>query len=301
MQWKVGRYFLHEHPAEASSWQEECIHRVLKKHGVIRVVGDQCQYGLKSEDQGRVGPARVRIGFMTNSICLARRFEKRCPNRLGEEVHQHVVLTNGRAKAAQEHPPELCREICKGIQEQIQVDRAGEFLIGIVDKGCGANSKQLLQAQRELQERYKIIEDDDDHMMEAFDDVSGARLDPETVRRARQEEIEYVRKMGLYIKVPIGECKREIGKNPVTVRWVDINKGDGISPNYRSRLVAREINTYKREDLFAAPTPLEAFKIVLSLTATANKGEILMVNDISQAFSTQTQSVRSTYNWRKKT
>lgn len=29
IQWKAGRYFLHEHPAEASSWQEGCIQQVL--------------------------------------------------------------------------------------------------------------------------------------------------------------------------------------------------------------------------------------------------------------------------------
>ena len=48
--------------------------------------------------------------------------------------------------------------------------------------------------------------------------------------------------------------------------------------------MAREINTYKRDDLFAATPPLEALKMVLSMTATANKGEIIMVNDISRAF-----------------
>ena len=31
------------------------------------------------------------------------------------------------------------------------------------------------------------------------------------------------------------------GRSPITVRWVDVNKGDDESPNYRSRLVAREI------------------------------------------------------------
>ena len=58
--------------------------------------------------------------------------------------------------------------------------------------------------------------------------------------------------MQLYDKVPINECKRATGKMPITVRWIDINKGDNEKPNYRSRLVARELNTHKRDDLFAA-------------------------------------------------
>ena len=86
--------------------------------------------------------------------------------------------------------------------------------------------------------------------------------------------------MQLYDKVPINECKRATGKMPITVRWIDINKGDNEKPNYRSRLVARELNTHKRDDLFAATPPLEALKIILSMTASSNRGEVIMVNDI---------------------
>ena len=49
-------------------------------------------------------------------------------------------------------------------------------------------------------------------------------------------------------------------------------------------MVAREINTYKRDDLFAATPPLEALKVILSMTACCNKGEVVMINDISRAF-----------------
>ena len=47
IQWKAGRYFLHEHPASASSWEEECIKKILKAEGVEKVIGDQCQYGAE--------------------------------------------------------------------------------------------------------------------------------------------------------------------------------------------------------------------------------------------------------------
>ena len=138
---------------------------------------------------------------------------------------------------------------------------------------------------KEIQTKYKTIEEEDDQQLyEAYDDVSGAQLDPKKVQQARMEEVEYVRGMKLYDKVPITECRARTGRNPITVRWIDFSKGDEAQPNYRSRLVAREINTYKRGDLFAATPPLEALKFILSMTATANKGEIVMVNDISRAF-----------------
>ena len=37
-------------------------------------------------------------------------------------------------------------------------------------------------------------------------------------------------------------------------------------------------------DLFAATPPLEAMKMVLSMAATGNKGDVVMVNDVSRAF-----------------
>ena len=49
-------------------------------------------------------------------------------------------------------------------------------------------------------------------------------------------------------------------------------------------MVAKEINTYKRMDLFAATLPLEALKLILSTAATQNRGEVLMVNDVSRVF-----------------
>ena len=118
----------------------------------------------------------------------------------------------------------------------------------------------------------------------AWDDVSGAELDPAAVKKARAEEIDYVHKMSLYTKVPVEECCKKTGRAPITVRWIDINKGDKKDPNYRSRLVAREINTHKRDDLFAGTPPLEALKSILSMAASGNRGEVVMVNDVSRAF-----------------
>ena len=48
--------------------------------------------------------------------------------------------------------------------------------------------------------------------------------------------------------------------------------------------MAREINTHKRDDFFAATPPLEALNIILSMTSSCNNGEVVMINDISRAF-----------------
>ena len=57
------------------------------------------------------------------------------------------------------------------------------------------------------------------------DDQTGGVLDPKLVRKARQAEIVYLREMGVYGKVPIEECWQVTDADPITVRWVDFNKG----------------------------------------------------------------------------
>ena len=127
IQWRSGRYFLHGHPGSASSWHEECIMNIFNKEGVLRVNGDQCMYGLKSNDGIREGPARKGIGFMTTPVCIAQRLQRRCPNRKGEHAHRHMTLENGRTRVAQAYPPGLCKLICEGLQEQITIDARGHF------------------------------------------------------------------------------------------------------------------------------------------------------------------------------
>ena len=181
-------------------------------------------YGLKSRDQEREGPARKRTGFLTNSPCIAKRLELRCPNTKANKIHDHVVLINGRAKAAQVYPPALCRAVCVGFIEQLEVDRKGQFIIANVS--TNNNTKDLMEEAETIKARYKTIEEDDSPDLEvAWDDVSGAELDPKAVRKARVEEIEYVRKMNLYTKVPIKQCYSRTGTGPISTRWIDINNG----------------------------------------------------------------------------
>ena len=50
--------------------------------------------------------------------------------------------------------------------------------------------------------------------------------------------------------------------------WIDIDDGSESQPDHRSRLVAQEIKTDKRQELFAATPPLEALMMIPSGAAT---------------------------------
>ena len=95
---------------------------------------------------------------------------------------------------------------------------------------------------------------------------------PDLVRKARQHYMREFSKHGVYTKVPEAECWQVTGKAPIGTRWVDVNKSYKTNPHYRSCLVAKEINTDKREDLVAATPQLEALKLLISFAVTDGIG-----------------------------
>ena len=264
-----------------ASWREECIQDILGKHGVMHVKVDQCQYGLMSKDGLGEGFVRKSTGFMTNAPCVAMELMRRCPNRCRKMAHRHVTLEGGRTRPAQVYPDELCRAICRGMMDQIDRDRRGQFMLANLQ----GTRKEANDIQEQLNIEFKTVEEDQPEELEpAWDDVVGAQLEVDKAKKARAEEVEYIRRLKLYTKVHASERWRNTGKAPIKVRWIDINKGDTKDPNYRSQSVAKEINICKKNDLFAATPPLEAFKSILSMATTNNRGEIVMVHDVSRAF-----------------
>ena len=113
-----------------------------------------------------------------------------------------------------------------------------------------------------------------DHNGKFWDEVSHKDLDDEELRKARFEEIKQFYSYEVYKKVPVQECWIATGKTPIQVKWVDINTGDAVRKEYRSRPVAKEIKLAKRKDLFAATPPLEAKKMLLSYAVRAGIGYV---------------------------
>ena len=94
-QHKQGRYFLHEHPMTASSWELGCIRRLAATICIFIVRCDQCQFGLTSRDAQGEGLALKPTYFMTDSAAIAKRLSKICGGG-----HCHVHLMEGRAAKA---------------------------------------------------------------------------------------------------------------------------------------------------------------------------------------------------------
>ena len=107
-----------------------------------------------------------------------------------------------------------------------------------------------------------------DGLPDIVDSASGQVLKGHLVGKARQEEMEYFFGMNVYAKVLENEAWGRTGKRPIGVRWVDVNKGDDDDPNYRSRLVAKDIRKRCEDAIFAPTPPLESLRAVLTLVAS---------------------------------
>ena len=179
------------------------------------------------------------------------------------------------------YPRIFCIAICAGIAAQKKLDDLGLIarpLMSVEEMSSVAKGRDGESPSEALHERCS-------EGLEAYDDLSGDRLDPLLMKKARREEIEYFKEMGVYDKVDLREAYEVTGKAPIAVRWVDVNKGDSANPKYRSRLVAKEFNTGVNHDLYAATPPSECLRLMLSLLASGrSRGITLMYADVSRAY-----------------
>ena len=98
------RYFVHEQPAQAKSWKEPEMQKMIRKEKNILTQLDQCRYGLWIKDKHGKVLAKKPTKFLTNSPCIAEQLARRCT---GVERHpggRHASLFDGVAKQAPVYP-----------------------------------------------------------------------------------------------------------------------------------------------------------------------------------------------------
>ena len=102
------------------------------------------------------------------------------------------------------------------------------------------------------------------------DDLTGQILKDEWVHEARAKELEFFHAKNVWLKISKVQARAQGGRQPISVRWVDVNKGDDMHPKYRSRLVARQLKAMdlSGQSYFAPAPPLEALRTVISLAMT---------------------------------
>ena len=89
--------------------------------GVFWQRADMCMYGLTTPDLvGAEMPAMKPTGFLSTAWCVLEELSLVC-----DGSHAHQGLVGGRAAAAAEYTPQLCRAICRGYARQRRYDSSG--------------------------------------------------------------------------------------------------------------------------------------------------------------------------------
>ena len=211
-------------------------------------------YGAKVQFGSLLGrPVLKPTGFMSNAEVLLDHLRRRCNG-----LHEHAVCSGRIARDAAKYPRGLCRAIIKGMVSQMKHD-------GIVSPGC-VGLQPLFEVNEVHEPRNEAL-----YSKNYRDDITKQPLLDGLVDEARAKELEYFAPKGVWIKRPKADAFQKTGRPPVSVRWVDVNKGDDQCPKYRSRLVARQLKATDQsgEPFFSPTPPLEALRAVLSLATTS--------------------------------
>ena len=235
---------------------------LMKITGVVLTHGDQCEYGAQVAHGPLKGcPVKKPIGFLSNSKSVSSVLSRTCSGTGGawSRGGRHAHCTGRIAKEAAIYPRGLCQAVIRGIVEQLKQDR-------FLKSGCFG-----VQVPDDEEEIESLCQEASQGYSGKFkDDITGQVLRDELVREARRVELDFFNKKGVWMKVPYEEARKRTGKPPITVRWVDTNKGDEVEENYRSRLVARQLKAHDHSNTsyFAPAPPLEALRQIISVAVT---------------------------------
>ncbi|CAK0843308.1 unnamed protein product, partial [Prorocentrum cordatum] len=236
-------YFLHEAPNTARSWHTQGVLELLAADGVYCVRNDQCEAGQTVPVKDEHGTWTEKLvqacaAWMTNSRCIAEElaaFQRR--NRRGWRQ----------------------RSCADSFRKQLECDK--------LERGAGISLGSLDQGYTADTETREMV-----HLPEYGDIwvVTGAHLPPEKARVARAKEVKFLKDFPVYEKVGAREAE---GGEVLDTRRVDVNKGDNVDAQVRSRICAKEFKWKNpwMEDVFAGTPPWEGIKMALSRAMARSK------------------------------
>ena len=252
------------------------------------------------DESDRMGPEETREGAVVEDGPMEdRRSKRKAEGELDEtDRMEHEGARAGAAASSGRTSPQ--REV--GVREQEKRERPPDDdpswseLVDRVKKAKGdpeghadeemgieeviwdevidPTKEEAMIADIRAEEDLNLQEHMEDFGEWAWDDVKHKQLDLQKVKEARKEEVDYMVKKGIWDVVDWKECRVRTGKEPVSVKWVDTDKGIDGQVKVRSRLVARDFKGKDRadhEELFAATPPLEMLRLLISRTATMTR------------------------------
>ena len=218
----------HEHPKDSAGWDMPEVQSLVSDPRVYSIDGPMCRWSLKARG------SKDKTEFMrkqTRWITSSKEIAEVLRGDGRWKSDRSLVHMTGKSETACEYPASL-------------VETMLNFAGPLPDE---------VECPTELEGKWR---------------VDGIRIDPKLLIARRKEEMEYVRKMGVFEVVDYDNvCK------PLKLKWVDKMKCEKC----RSRLVCREIKRAKDrdeqlwpEDVFSPMPPSEGLKMLVSTMMTGH-------------------------------
>ena len=188
---------------------------------------------------------------ITNARQVGVRLQSKCTG-----THRHARVDAEDTFERKEQTGTWVRQAGTAIEEQLKKDklelemRERRKRAEDPNRKCGithehAENKGLSLVEAEM---GKLTHQDEQELLSAWkgwhwDDNKGGGLDPELCAKARREEVEYIRRHKMHVRVPREVCLRETGKAFIKTGWAETDKAEPGKPNVRARWVAKEYTT----------------------------------------------------------
>ena len=243
LQMERRKHLVHEHPKDSTIWDMSEVQSLVSDPRVYSIDGPMRRWSLKARGANdKTEFMRKRTRWITSSKEIAEVL--RGDGRWKRD--KRFVHMTGKSETVSQYPASLVVAMLSATKRQMISDgaiRVGElhFAGPVPDEG---------DYTTELEGKWR---------------GDGTWIDPKLLSDGRKEEMEYMRKMGVFEVVDEKECY-DNGCKPLKLKWVDTMEGEKC----RSRLVCREIKRAKDtdeqlgpEDVFSPMPPSEGLKMLL--------------------------------------
>lgn len=200
-----GGYFLHEHPRESTSWDEDDVVELEGRDNVFKVNSQMCKFNMMMQgDDGQWRHVRKETTWMT------QRSWRGSVRTMFQE--QNLIDMCTWLVAAEQ---KLLRCIPRNFARQ-------RFVVS--NASWKRMEKDYHISNMEGMVGGPVPDDNVEQIEQFFDATFGAALGPVLVKAAREEELKWIHQEGIYVRVPARECEG----TPLMLKWVNVNKMEGI-------------------------------------------------------------------------
>ena len=169
--------------------------KIMAMPGTRAAVADLCMFGLAACDDGGPGFVNASVRTITNARQVGVRLQSKCIS-----MHRHARVDAEDVIGKREQTGTWVREAARAIDEQLKKDkqelemREQRKRAEDANRICSIiNGKLMHQDEQELLSVWEGWH---------WDDNKGVWLDSELCAKARREEVEYIRRHKMYVRVP---------------------------------------------------------------------------------------------------